>query len=204
MSKRTRFLRHVTREEQALLDAVVRFANLKIKSTQQVEQLFMASPLAARAFKVLPARNVEAYREDQATVRMWLGRLATSGAAARKTIGPEVAERLARTVLVRLTYDTTTHTVGVSGFLDGVEACFSYATALLLDRHRGLAGRIGRCGWSRCGRFRLHRGEAGRPRQHCTITHRRRAEAEGRKAERRAQRAAREARAEGPPGKTRR
>ena len=86
---------------------------------------------------------------------------------------------------VRVSFDIEKSRLRVIGLLDGVDACISYAIGLLLERRRGLIGRLGRCGYSKCQRFHFHHGEAGRPRSYCNITHRRKAEAEQRKEQRR-------------------
>lgn len=51
---------------------------------------------------------------------------------------------------------------------ESVAALLAYGTAIILDRNRGLAHRLGQCGW--CGRFRLD--FEGRPRMHCNEAHR--------------------------------
>ncbi|MDR7450137.1 MAG: hypothetical protein QN197_13235 [Armatimonadota bacterium] len=174
--------------ERQLLEATVAFANMNVRSAAQVEKLFMAVPLTARPFKVIPRKDWRAYLEDQATLRLWLAKLADLGEAARPLVGPEVARRLNRTVTVRLTYDADRHEMKAVSFLDGVEACWSYAVGLLLDRTRGLTTRVGRCGWDRCGRFQLSLGGRGRPRMYCSDAHRRQAEFARRKEKRRRKR----------------
>ena len=160
-------------EEEELLRAAVEFANLaKIRSTRQVENLFMRTRLAARPFKVLPRKEFTAYYGDQAKLRFWLDQIAELGEAARPVIGRDVSKWLG-TVEIRVAYDPTQGRLGALMALNGVQACYSYATALLLDRGRGLTQRLGKCGW--CGRYNLT--VRGKPKMHCSEAHRRKADA---------------------------
>jgi hypothetical protein len=170
----------VTPEEADLLERVVAFANMRrLRSTREVENLFMQSARAARPFKVIPASRLQDYRKDQWQVQQWLKAIATLGEAARPRIGPDVGEMLG-TVHVRMRFDAERGQLSFVGALNGVQAMYSYAVALLLDRTRNLTGRLGRCGW--CGKFRLNlRAGPGRPPTHCNEDHRRRADAKRRR-----------------------
>jgi hypothetical protein len=166
----------ITPEEEAFLQATLEFANLKkIRSTRQVEDLFRRAPLVAPVFKVIPRRYLAAYYRDQAELRLWLDQIAEQGDFARSKIGPDVSRRLG-TVDVRLAYDPTRERVIAQWALTGVQACYAYATALLLDRSRGLTRRLGKCGWRQCQRYNLTL--RGKPRKHCNEDHRRRADAQ--------------------------
>jgi hypothetical protein len=168
----------VTAEALQLVHAAVAFANLRrLRSSRQVEGLFMRLPFVARPFKTIPRRDVGAYLQDQAELRLWLSKVAELGSAARPLIGPAVAQRLG-TVAVRLSFDAAAGRLQPVYQLDGVQACYSLAVALLLDVATGLTGRVAHCGWSRCGRFWLALSPRGRPRRYCSAAHRRKADQE--------------------------
>lgn len=163
---------HITSFEQALLEATLAFANLRrIRSTQQVEDLFRRVTLTGQRFKTVRPKDVPAFYHDQAELRRWLEKIAYTTTDARKTIGAEVAERLG-TVPTRATFDGHRMKTEIVA-PDGVQASYSYAVGLLLDETRGLTTRLGQCGY--CGRFNLtiH----GKPRMHCSEDHRRHADA---------------------------
>ncbi|MGH2454151.1 MAG: hypothetical protein ACRDF5_10380 [bacterium] len=163
----------LTAAEQALLEASRSFANLRtIRSTRQVEDLFRRVPLVGPVFKVLPPRQFRQYYRDQAELRFWLEQIAKLGKAARDIIGRQVAERLG-TVPIRMTYDPAEHRIRAVFVLNGVQAAYSYAVALLLAADRGLTTRLGQCGW--CTRFNLT--VHGKPKAYCSVEHRRRDDA---------------------------
>jgi hypothetical protein len=58
------------------------------------------------------------------------------------------------------------------------QAVCAFGVALILDPRRGLATRLARCRWSKCGRFVLDDAPAGRPRKFCNDDHARRFDAE--------------------------
>jgi hypothetical protein len=147
--------------ESDAIDAAVRFANLEIETTAQVEGLFRELDLPRQRWKTLRPGEVAAFRADQDELRGWLKSIAATGGVSR-AVEKKVSERVgaigvegARLEFVggrlRLVYITD---------VSGVQATYAYATALLLDQSRDLGERLGEC--PKCGQFffdsRLRRG----------------------------------------------
>jgi len=176
MKKSTTFA--VTPEEQSLIESMLDFANMEsINSTSEVEDLFRRNvSLVGDVFQVIPPTETGAFVRDQLELRRWL-ELITKSRAGRKTVGAEVAALLG-TVATRATFQEDELRVAFG--LRGVQACYAYAVAVILDRRRKLANKLGRCGWSKCGKFQLNFSAIGRPRKHCNAQHKWRAEAERR------------------------
>jgi hypothetical protein len=169
----------VTPEEKVLIESALKFANVKkIKSTHQVETIFQRNvPLVGPKFQVLRPQEHQQYGIDQRELQGWL-QASTKATHARKQVAAELAKRL-ETVHMQATFHEG-H-LAVSFALRGVQACYSYAVALILDERRNLAGKLAQCGWSRCRRFRLDFSPKGRPRRFCNPKHKWRAEAEERR-----------------------
>jgi hypothetical protein len=164
---------HLTPDERGLIEATLRFANLRtIKSTQQVEDLFLATPLVratARTFGRLQPHEVAKYRDDdQPILREALAGIASGDPAARERWFEHASRTLrdtARLALVRVNGRL------VFGYeLTGVLAATWLAVAFLLDEGRGLTNRLGQCRKPGCGRFNLtfH----GKRRIFCNTQHR--------------------------------
>jgi hypothetical protein len=97
-------------------------------------------------------------------LRSWLDRI-TQGAAKRREVAREVAPFLGAKLPVFATLEG--QRIRYDYGLNGVEAGVALAAALLVDPSRGLAGRLKRCGWSRCGRYSLDFAPKTRPRRFC-------------------------------------
>ena len=170
----------VNREELSLIESTLEFANLKsIKSTDQVENIFKRNEaLVGSVFKVIPATDRSAFENDQRELRAWLKGITEPPTANREVIGRKIAERL-KTVDTEITFDDGK--LHQRFALSGVQACYSYAIAVVLDKRLGLTNKLAQCGWSECGRFRLDASPRGRPRKYCNSDHKWRAEGEIRK-----------------------
>jgi len=156
------------KEEKKIIEEVIWFANLKrIQSTSQIEQRFMKLPLIAKvndlpAFGTLKPSEVEAYRNDQFRVREFLESISNSNKG-RKQVDSKIAELIDRTVISQINFKDGKLTTKY--ILSGVEAVYSFALALILDR--GIAGRLKQCGNPNCLRFNLDFEPKGRPRRFC-------------------------------------
>ncbi len=184
----------LSQRERWFVHATIAFANSAVRDPHDVERRFpLASAETVRGGRVLVDRSA-LYRRLQETIRRWLAIIAESGEAARARIGSEVAEALRpgivseraadrrsgrrpirRSVVTgrrvgipaMLEYDARHHRLGITYTVTTVQAATAFGVALLLDRTRGLTGRLGRCGW--CGRFRLTL--RGKPRRYCNREH---------------------------------
>jgi hypothetical protein len=159
-------------DEKRVIEAALEFANLrKIKSTRQVEAMFAALPQVPGKFKVIPAKHVTAYMEnDQPQLRGWLTALCISAGTKREQVETEVREQLG-TVDSFLTFENGRIIQRYA--LTGVRACYTFAVALLLDESNKLTKRLRQCGAPGCGRFNLDFNPTGRPRRFCNEDHRR-------------------------------
>lgn len=177
MSTRRSFA--VSPEEKALIESALEFANLSaIASTKEVEDLFMKNvPLVGGVFGVIEPENRAAYERDQRELQGWLAKIAKSSSA-RKSVMLEVAKRL-ETAYTRVTFEDGE--IRLQFAVPGVQACYSYAVAVILDKRRRLTSKLGQCGWSGCKKFRLDFSPAGRPRKYCNAKHKWRAEAEAKR-----------------------
>lgn len=158
---------YVTPIEKKLITTVIKFVNIReIKSTDQVQELFRKLPLSP-VFKVLQPGEEGAYYNDQAELRAWLKEIAGKGRSARKHIGDNVSRRLG-TVDTRVTYKEGGLSYEIA--LSGVQAAYSYAVALLLDKDRDITSRLGYCKAPGCGKF--HISWTGKPKHYCNNKHR--------------------------------
>jgi hypothetical protein len=163
----------VTPEHEQLLQAVVRFANLRaIRSTRQVEGLFRQLDAVGPVFQILHPGEENAYRRDQAKLRRWLERIAQLRG---QEIASEVSQSLG-TIDARVDFAGDLRTIYR---VQGVEACCALGAALLLSPSVGLGkAALGRCDAPGCGRFRLNLApKPGRPWRYCNQLHRQRADA---------------------------
>ncbi len=169
----------VSPEEQALIKSALGFANLTaISSTEEVENLFRKNvPLVGDVFQVIEPENRAAFERDQRELQGWLAKIVKS-TTARKSVMQEIPKRLA-TVHTQVSFGDGK--IRLQFALPGVQACYSYAVALILDERRKLTGKLAQCGWSGCKRFRLDFSPAGRPRKYCNPKHKSLAEAESRR-----------------------
>lgn len=105
-------------------------------------------------------------KHNQTLLQKWLGQIAQQGRAASSQVGPEVESFLKHGI--RLVPSLRQNRVTYNLAVDVIPGLLAYGTALILDRDRGLAQRLGQCGY--CGRFNL--AFEGRPRTHCNEAHR--------------------------------
>ena len=162
-------------EERRVIEAALWFANLRhIKSTRQVEEMFAGLPQVPGKFKVIEAEKVAAYRSNQRELRDWLKVIAVSAGAKRTRVKEYVREQLG-TVNTFLTFEDDR--MKSQYVLTGVQACYTFAVALLLDKTNKLTMRLKQCGAPDCGRFNLDFNPTGRPRRFCNEAHRRAADA---------------------------
>src|SRR5689334_17052249 len=148
---------HVSPRERGLIEAAISFANLgTIASNRQVEDLFRiweihGSELGVE-FNTIEEGSTLYADQTQPRLRRWLKQTILSNAGRAETAA-EVMEFIPRDIravpvfsLGRLWYDFQ---------LTGVEAGCALAVALILDRDRGLTGRLQQCTLSTCGRFNV-------------------------------------------------
>ena len=168
MAQQTRLF--VTPEQVALLEAVLRFANLRpIRSTGQVEGLFERVPGVGPRFRILKPAEAPQYAVDQEELRAWLRAIADGRGA---EIASKVSVRLgALDSLVR--FDPQRQELQAVYFVQGVQGAYALATALLLAPSTHLAARLGYCDAPQCHRFRLDlERRRGRPWRYCSAPHR--------------------------------
>ncbi|MGQ0524807.1 MAG: hypothetical protein ACT4P8_14250, partial [Betaproteobacteria bacterium] len=65
--------------------------------------------------------------------------------------------------------------------LVGVQACYSYAVALILNNRQKFTRKLSQCGWSGCGKFRFDFSPTGMPRKYCDSRHKWRADSEAKR-----------------------
>jgi len=99
-------------------------------------------------------------------LRDWLTQIACFGRSAYARIGQDLERNLGQGVALRPTLREGRLVYTLT--LERTAGLFAHGTALILDKERGLASRLGQCGY--CGRFNLT--VEGRPRTHCNETHR--------------------------------
>ena len=178
----------VTRAEAQLLKAMIWLANVKIRSTTQVEErcareMVMAGYIATEDdFKTIKPHEVDRFREDQEELRAWLVKIAEPKEGDRAALVGEVNDFLKRKVPVAVRGDDGQRRFGP--VINGLEAIYGYGVALLLDDERGLGTRLARCKAPNCGRFFLDLHPKGRPQQFCSDDHRMHYHAAKRKEER--------------------
>lgn len=165
--------------EKRLIETTLQFANIdEIHSTGEVEDLFRNLGFVGRpskkgwVFNVLPKREVNVFRQSRRTLRDLLDKISS-----RDPARLQEAIRETSRVLDAAVKGVTLGRGGelrVVGALEGVQACWAYALALLLNPDKGLTHHLGKCGAPGCGRFNINFN--GRPRRHCNEEHRREAD----------------------------
>jgi hypothetical protein len=164
------------KEEQAVIKAVLAFANLRrISGARQVEEIFSRLPQVPGYFKSIAgdplAQQVETFARDQQKVRDWLRRITKPGE--RRNVVKEISQALAAKVWTHYTLDTTSGgpVLAPRYALDGVEAACAFGIALILDAERGIINRLQQCPAPGCGKFRLDFVTKGRPGRFCNHEH---------------------------------
>lgn len=163
---------HVSSKEHALIEAAIAFANLgSIESNRQVEDLFSAINSPGAEFKRIEESSTEYRTTTQPRLRQWL----------RQVIGSNGGRAQAATEVAQfIPGDSTAFPVFSVGRLwfdfqvTSVDVGCALAVALILDRDRGLTGRLQQCTLSTCGRFNVDFDASlrPRPRKYCSVTHR--------------------------------
>lgn len=138
--------------EAAVIQGALAFANLPaIGSTAQVERLFEEGrPDAWRAqdFKTIAVGEAWAFENDQKELRRWLDAIITrDGITAAAS---EIKRRVTDTVKARakVVWKRDRSEISFQYQLDGVQACYSLAAALLM--RAGMRSRLGRCRLDGC------------------------------------------------------
>ena len=126
---------------------------------EDVEALAVGGKVADNLFE----RTVAHYH---AQLRKWLSEIARRGMGAYSTVAPELQSNLPQGTALRPTLRDGRIIYRLT--VNVVPGLFAYGTALILDRDRGLAQRLGQCGY--CERFNLT--FEGRPRTYCNEAHR--------------------------------
>jgi hypothetical protein len=161
--------------EQDLAARFVRFLNLDIQSTEQVEGHFAEAALVGGLMKVIRPDEAQNYRDLQQQMRGVVAKLADAFGKPRKVrsaahaLAPRVDAELARTPLQTRFYVAADDTLEATYTLDGVVQCCWVAVGLLIDAERGFRGRLGRCGAPSCGRLVV--SFEHKPRRHCNAAH---------------------------------
>jgi hypothetical protein len=160
---------NVTPEQAALLEAVLRFANVqRIRSTRQVEDLFRRVPLVRVLQRLQPGEEA-AYARDQARLKAWLEAIANRHGA---VVARDVSAQLS-TIPMALQFDPQRLRLRAVYALTGVEAICAFGAILLLLPSTGLATRLGHCAAPGCGKFNLDLAvRPGRPWRFCSTPHR--------------------------------
>ncbi len=156
-------------QERAAIDAAVRFANMEIETTEQVEGLFRELDLPRQRWRTLRPGEVEAFRNDQKELRGWLESIARSGGVVRKT-EKTINERIGAIGVEGARLEFVEGKLRMAYALDvsGVQASYAFAIALLLDETRNLGDRLGHC--PRCGQFFFDADAGpGRRRRFCSV-----------------------------------
>ena len=148
-------------QDRELIQVTMDFANLdEIGSTDQIGLMFQPVVRAftgdkLRVIRLLRSDEIHVFERNQVELKSWLDRIIDfkrRTAKQKRGLETEVANRLGNV-----------ETRGVVSFhegrlqrqlqyrLSGVQACYGYATALLLDERNGLLNRIGKC--RECGMY---------------------------------------------------
>ena len=161
-------------EQQMVIQATLDFGNLReIESTQQVEDLFRRLPLPKRWWRTLPKDEVQAFANDQREVCGWLKQIAETGSVkTEKLIAKRV--RTIELVNVGLGFADSRLELNYELSFSGVQACYTYAIALLLDYQADNVGdRLSQCEYHKCNKFFLdtREGSGRRKTKYCRQRH---------------------------------
>ncbi len=162
----------LTPKEHQLLATVFEFANLpSIDSVGQIHELF--GEFITQGLK--PGEE-QAFRDDQKRLRGWLDRLLVKDGRTDHALNKAVQATLGRTATAQV--GLIKGRIGVLEFkTPGVEACFAFAVALLIDSGRGLTPFLRRCAAPNCGRYFLAPKSRGRSGSWCMKAHQKAAQA---------------------------
>jgi hypothetical protein len=156
--------------ELDLVLATLDFANAEIESARQVEGFFRGLPLPRRWWPTMGRAPdaVEAFKRDQGELKRWLESIARTGSVT-KADERLIAKRLRETVKVQsvLDLDAGELVERRTYLFEGVQASYSFATALLLK----FAERLGRCRFPKCEQFFFETRTRGAPSLYCSTRH---------------------------------
>lgn len=156
----------LTDEEKALLRATLDFANLaEIKTVDQVHRLF-------KRFIVqkIQKSEVDAFKNDQTELRNWLDLLMKQEGRRNTQLLKKVDKLLSNTAYAELGIENGV--IGIKKFkFPGVQSCYSYAVALLIDRNKALTPFLRRCVAPECGIYFLAERKRGRTPNFCCEEH---------------------------------
>ncbi|MBT3034562.1 MAG: hypothetical protein KME62_06040 [Candidatus Thiodiazotropha sp. (ex Ctena orbiculata)] len=153
-------------EEQVLLMATLKFANLaEIKSVDQVHKLF-------KSFIVqkIQKSEVDAFKNDQTELRNWLDLLMKQEGRRNTQLLKKVDKLLSNTAYAELGIENGV--IGIKKFkFPGVQSCYAYAVALLIDRNKALTPFLRRCAAPECGIYFLAKKKRGGKPNYCCEEH---------------------------------
>jgi hypothetical protein len=163
---------HVSPKEHDLIEAAIAFANLRtIDSNRQVEDLFSAFGSPGAGFRRIEEGSLEYRTTTQPRLRQWL----------RQVIGSNGGRAQAASEVAQFLPDGSTafpvFSLGSLWYdfqITSVDTACALSVALILDRDRGLTGRLQQCTLSTCGRFNVDFDASlrPRPRKYCSVSHR--------------------------------
>lgn len=166
----------ITKSEAILLDLVVWFANVQIRTSNMVRKRFEQD--LARAHYIADPHlpwgiAKEALLNDQRDLREWLGQIAEERRPDQRLALAKKVNGLIRDVVGELGLRFNGERLRFGPGVTGVEAAYAYSLGLLLDDERGISARLGICKVESCRRVVLDLRPAGRPRTgFCSDEHR--------------------------------
>ncbi|GEM_PF-2813607 len=140
---------HVTldKDESDLVLATLEFASMpKIEYVDEIHNLFNKLKIAGPRFKTIPQTSVGAFSNDQRELKSWLLNLISGRRLDIKVVLREVQKRLETVDNMRFFFNG--NRLRLFFATSGVQACYSYAIALILDRN--LSDRLYRCAYKDC------------------------------------------------------
>lgn len=159
----------LSESELDLVFAAVEFANAQLVSIQQAEGFFRRLNVPRRVWMTIEGKgSLDDYRRDQEELRRWLASIARTGSVSKED-ERVIAKRLRDTVRIEAAVDLRAGELSEHRTynLEGVQACYAYATALLL-RHEN---RLGKCRFKKCGNFFFNVSMRGAPQHYCSAKH---------------------------------
>lgn len=162
-------------DERLLIEATLEFANMKeIETAREVEEIFRRLPIQRKIWKSIPDSDVQAFKNDQEELKEWLDMIIEEGVV-NKRVGELISKRIGTVrAETKTVYDQKTGSIDLNTelYFEGVQACYGYAIALLLDRKLMLRDKIKKCLHMKCKKyfFNANAGK-GRPKEYCCTKH---------------------------------
>jgi hypothetical protein len=176
--------------ERHIIEAVLRFANLKRVDYARMLRCFDAVKAEADLRKVDPFSGQlvpgDTWQEPnfgppelglrdrsaenaQTVARMWLGQITSRKL---RDVARDIGSFLPGNVTGAVSFEG--RRLRLSYRVSKINGMLALGIAFLLDEGRGLTNRLKQCGYSKCGRFNLDLTPNGRPRRFCNEEHARR------------------------------